>query len=73
MPVRISLDPKELAQHPLRVGLSATVDVDISKRDGGALGTVAASSPTYTTNVLNQPLQQAQAATDAIVAKNMAN
>jgi membrane fusion protein (multidrug efflux system) len=73
VPVRISLDPKELAQHPLRVGLSATVDVDISKRDGGALGTVAASSPTYTTNVLNQPLQQAQAATDAIVAKNMAN
>jgi membrane fusion protein (multidrug efflux system) len=55
------------------VGLSATVDVDISKRDGGALGTVAASNPTYTTNVLNQPLQQAQAATDAIVAKNMAN
>jgi membrane fusion protein (multidrug efflux system) len=73
VPVRISLDPKELAQHPLRVGLSATVDVDISKRDGGALGTVAASNPTYTTNVLNQPLQQAQAATDAIVAKNMAN
>jgi membrane fusion protein (multidrug efflux system) len=33
----------------------------------------APSSATYTTTVLNQPLQQAQAATDAIVAKNMAN
>ena len=73
VPVRISLDPKELAQHPLRVGLSATVDVDISKQEGGALGAVSTPAPSYTTNVLNQPLQQAQSATDAIVAKNMAN
>jgi membrane fusion protein (multidrug efflux system) len=73
VPVRISLDPKELALHPLRVGLSATVDVDISSEKGSAVGTVAAPSPTYATNVLEQPLQQAQAATEAIVAKNMAN
>ena len=73
VPVRISLDPKELAEHPLRVGLSATVDVDIANQGGSALGTVAVANPTYATNVLNQPLQQAQAATDAIVAKNMAN
>jgi len=75
VPVRISLDPKELAAHPLRVGLSATVDVDISSQGGGALGTVPArsSAPAYATNVLDQPLQQAQQATDAIVARNMAN
>ena len=73
VPVRISLDPKELAAHPLRVGLSATVDVDISAQGGSALGTVAAPSPAYATNVLDQPLQQAQQATDAIVARNMAN
>ncbi|MBS0334397.1 MAG: HlyD family efflux transporter periplasmic adaptor subunit [Proteobacteria bacterium] len=30
LPVRIDLDPKELAQHPLRVGLSMKVSVDIS-------------------------------------------
>ncbi len=30
LPVRIDLDPKELAQHPLRVGLSMKVAVDIS-------------------------------------------
>jgi membrane fusion protein (multidrug efflux system) len=29
VPVRIALDPKELAQHPLRVGLSMTADIDI--------------------------------------------
>ncbi|QJD98940.1 HlyD family efflux transporter periplasmic adaptor subunit [Massilia forsythiae] len=73
VPVRISLDPRELAAHPLRVGLSATVDVDISNDKGGALGTAAMPAPTYATTVLAQPLQQAQAATDAIVARNMAN
>jgi membrane fusion protein (multidrug efflux system) len=30
LPVRIDLDPKELAQHPLRVGLSMRASVDIS-------------------------------------------
>ncbi|TAJ70097.1 MAG: HlyD family efflux transporter periplasmic adaptor subunit [Phenylobacterium sp.] len=29
VPVRIALDPKELAKHPLRVGLSMTADIDI--------------------------------------------
>jgi membrane fusion protein (multidrug efflux system) len=30
LPVRVDLDPKELAQHPLRVGLSMKAAVDIS-------------------------------------------
>jgi membrane fusion protein (multidrug efflux system) len=29
LPVRIALEPRELARHPLRVGLSMTADVDI--------------------------------------------
>jgi membrane fusion protein (multidrug efflux system) len=72
VPVRIALDPKELAEHPLRVGLSATVDVDISNKSGSALGAVNQPVITYETNVLSQPLQQAHAATEAIVARNMA-
>jgi len=31
LPVRIELDPKELAAHPLRVGLSTEVEIDLSK------------------------------------------
>ena len=31
LPTRIALDPKELATHPLRVGLSMNVDVNVSK------------------------------------------
>jgi membrane fusion protein (multidrug efflux system) len=73
LPVRIALDPKELAAHPLRVGLSATVSVDISQKNGGALGSVAAPPAHYATSALGQPLQQARAVTDAIVARNLAN
>jgi membrane fusion protein (multidrug efflux system) len=72
VPVRISLDPKELAAHPLRVGLSATVDVDITNKQGNALGMVAQPVASYETSVLSQPLQEAQAATEAIVARNLA-
>ncbi|KQN06491.1 HlyD family efflux transporter periplasmic adaptor subunit [Sphingomonas sp. Leaf25] len=32
LPVRVALDPRELAAHPLRVGLSMTATVDISGR-----------------------------------------
>jgi membrane fusion protein, multidrug efflux system len=31
IPVRITLDPAELKEHPLRVGLSMTVTIDVSK------------------------------------------
>ena len=39
VPVVVSLDPRELAAHPLRVGLSMSVSVDTHQRDG-ALNTV---------------------------------
>lgn len=32
LPVRIELDPKELARHPLRVGLSTEVEIDLAGR-----------------------------------------
>jgi membrane fusion protein (multidrug efflux system) len=73
VPVRIALDPKELAAHPLRVGLSATASIDITKKGEGALGVVTAPPARYATTALNQPLDQARAATESIVAKNLAN
>jgi len=32
LPVRVSLDPAELARHPLKVGLSMKADIDVSGR-----------------------------------------
>ena len=37
VPVRIALDPKQLAEHPLRVGLSMDVEVDIAEQGGKTL------------------------------------
>jgi membrane fusion protein (multidrug efflux system) len=34
VPVRIALDPEELAKHPLRVGLSVTADADVRDQSG---------------------------------------
>lgn len=44
VPVRISLDPKELARHPLRVGLSMTVEVDTMDSSGSAMVSAARTS-----------------------------
>jgi membrane fusion protein (multidrug efflux system) len=37
VPVRIALDPAELQEHPLRVGLSVTVDVDVRDQSGSLI------------------------------------
>jgi membrane fusion protein (multidrug efflux system) len=37
VPVRIALDPAELQKHPLRVGLSVTVDVDVRDQSGSLI------------------------------------
>lgn len=41
LPVRITLDEKELAAHPLRIGLSVTATVDVSDQSGKLLSDVA--------------------------------
>jgi len=47
VPVRITLDPQELAKHPLRVGLSMQAEVDLHDQGGTVVaepaGTVAAT------------------------------
>jgi membrane fusion protein (multidrug efflux system) len=70
LPVRIALDPAELKQHPLRIGLSTTVSVDISKTDGPVLGATMPQTPVYSTTALAQPLPVATKAADAIIARN---
>jgi membrane fusion protein, multidrug efflux system len=41
VPVRILIDPKELKEHPLRIGLSTSVRVDLHDTSGPLMGTVA--------------------------------
>jgi len=72
LPVRIALDPKELLSHPLRVGLSTIVKVDVSEKNGAALGAAVPAPVRYATKTLSQPMQAAEAKADAIVARNLA-
>jgi membrane fusion protein (multidrug efflux system) len=41
IPVRIALDPKQVADHPLRIGLSMTVQVDVHDQQGTQVARVA--------------------------------
>ncbi|KNC89191.1 multidrug efflux MFS transporter periplasmic adaptor subunit EmrA [Trabulsiella odontotermitis] len=50
LPVRVELDAKQLADHPLRIGLSTLVEVDTSNRDGQMLASQVRTSPVYESN-----------------------
>ncbi|HEY1150702.1 MAG TPA: HlyD family efflux transporter periplasmic adaptor subunit [Pseudoduganella sp.] len=68
VPVRIALDPKQLAEHPLKIGLSMHVEVDTS-RPGSA--TPPAATTAYRTDVFEHELQDADAAIARIIAANV--
>ncbi|AKP34480.1 multidrug efflux MFS transporter periplasmic adaptor subunit EmrA [Yersinia aleksiciae] len=56
LPVRISLDEKQLAEHPLRIGLSTTVRVDTANPDGQVLAQIVRKDPAFVTNALSLDL-----------------
>jgi len=69
VPVRIALDAKALAEHPLRVGLSMTAEVDVSKTDGLALADVPrVTSPTAVTV---KPDDAAEQLVQRVIAANL--
>ena len=70
VPVRIALDNNELDQHPLRVGLSADVTVDITNDKGPALAS-APSQPPAQTSVYDQVAAQADAEAEKIIRANL--
>ncbi|AHG19172.1 multidrug transporter [Chania multitudinisentens RB-25] len=52
LPVRIELDPKQVAEHPLRIGLSTLVTIDTNNRDGLMLSDTVREQPRYETSAL---------------------
>ncbi len=71
VPVRIIIDDNDLIKSPLRVGLSATVTVDTTSRDGPVLATQASERPVGDTRVYTQDLEKANAEADAVVRRNL--
>jgi membrane fusion protein (multidrug efflux system) len=71
VPVRIKLDAAEVAEHPLRVGLSMDAKVDISQLDGPVLASATASPTARQTAVFATDTGAADAAVQRIVAANL--
>jgi len=71
VPVRIQIDDGDLVKSPLRVGLSATVTVDTTNRNGPVLAAEAGGTPVGDTQVYTQDLDKANADADAIVRRNL--
>ncbi|VWB92557.1 hemolysin D [Burkholderia pseudomultivorans] len=68
LPVRIELDPKDLDKHPLRIGLSMQVDVNIKDERGDQL--VNVPNTVYETNVFAKYGDEADAEISRIIAEN---
>lgn len=71
VPVKIALDPKELQQNPLRVGLSAHAVVDLHDESGARVSTHSAQSPDNQTTVFDQLDRDADALVKRIIAANL--
>jgi membrane fusion protein, multidrug efflux system len=70
VPVRVALDPQELAAHPLQVGLSMEAEVDTRNRDGERLPQVSQTAPAYATDVFRSVDAAADEHVRAIIAGN---
>ena len=71
LPVRIGLDAQELERHPLFLGLSTSVTVDVSDTRGAALSPQPAWPAAITTDVYAEQEAGAQSTISSIVAANL--
>ncbi len=73
VPVRVNLDPEQLKQHPLRVGMSMHVSVDTNDRNGAVLGAVTGTQApaNLQTNVYAQDEAEANQVADQIIQQNL--
>ena len=71
VPVRIALDAREIAAHPLQIGLSMKADVDVSQgSDGARLPQLASNATAWSTDVYGSGDAQADARVRSIIAAN---
>lgn len=65
VPVRIHINPEQLAAHPLRIGLSTQVTVDLHDQSGPVLAQLPAQKAAFATRVYDSQLVEA----DALIAR----
>ena len=73
IPVRVVFDdPAMLEKHPLRLGMSVTVDVSLHDQNGPTLAQKSPTRPAFSTDVYKQQLVTADATINRIIHANMA-
>lgn len=73
VPVRVELDAKQVAAHPLRVGLSMEATVDVGVPDGAPLTGAVPTAPraSSSTKVFDAPQGEAERRVREIIATNL--
>jgi membrane fusion protein (multidrug efflux system) len=71
VPVRIAIDAKQLAEHPLRIGLSMKAEVSLRDQKGTVLPTAAAKGQVFDTDVYAKQLHNADDAIHEIIQNNL--
>jgi len=73
VPVRVFFDdPKQLDDHPLRIGLSTDVEVNLHDQTGPMLAKQAPTQPAFNTDVYAKQMAAADSAIGQIIHANMA-
>ena len=72
VPVRIELDPKQVAEHPLRLGMSMSAEVGIRDQAGKTLPAASPAKSLLTTQAYAKQLQDADARIEKIIGQNLA-
>ena len=72
VPVRIHVNAEELAKHPLRVGLSTNVEVNLHDQSGPVLAQQPPQKASFSTNVYDRQLAEADAMITQLIHDNSA-
>jgi len=72
VPVRVHINADELAEHPLRIGLSTVVNVNLHDQSGPVLAQQPPKKASFSTNVYEQQLAEADAVIARLIHENSA-
>lgn len=73
VPVRIDLDPEQMKKYPLRIGLSANVEVNVAETQGEVLRKPRPNDVLYQTQTLDYDLRPVNELAEKIIQENSNN
>ncbi|MBD9633130.1 efflux RND transporter periplasmic adaptor subunit [Pseudomonas sp. PDM19] len=73
VPVRIRINPEELAKNPLRIGLSMDVNISLHDQSGPALAQQSPHEAVFSTDVYQEQLASADQLIEKLIQANLAD